>query len=161
MIEVCKKYIDYWKLNIFYAQPFELIKVTLIFSPQKGITNWIKAECKRRVELKRTFYDIDAFYKLNEDNFEDFCSSPQGAEAVLETKLKNLANALRTTDNVATEMFEDLSRTPNVIPQVSIIMTLVVGEQLEIFWLPYPRHYKPRLVFFLPHFLVRFIIKRG
>ena len=51
----------------------------------------------------------------------------------METKLKNLANALRTTDNVATEMFEDLSRTPNVIPQVSIIMTLVVGEQLEIF----------------------------
>lgn len=91
-----------------------------MFSPQKGITNWIKAECKRRVELKRTFFDIDAFYKLNEDNFEDFCSSPQGAEAVLETKLKNLANALRTTDNVATEMFEDLSRTPNVIPQVSI-----------------------------------------
>ena len=72
------------------------------------------------MELKRTFYDIDAFYKLNEDNFEDFCSSPQGAEEVLETKLKNLANALRTTDNVATEMFEDLSRTPNVIPQVNI-----------------------------------------
>ena len=83
--------------------------------------------------MKRTFYDIDAFYKLNEDNFEDFCSSPQDAEAVLETKLKNLANALRTTDNVATEMFEDLSRTPNVIPQVSIIMTSVVEYQLWVY----------------------------
>jgi len=67
--------------------------------------------------LKRSFLGIDAFYKFNEENFKDFCNSPQRAEEVLKTKLKNLVDALRKTDNVATEMFEDLSRTPNVIPQ--------------------------------------------
>merc|ERR1719266_101908 len=84
---------------------------------KKSISDWIKAECKRRVELKRSFYDIDAFYKFNNENFEDFCSSPERAEAVLESKLKSLANALRSTDDIATEIFEDLSRSPNIIPQ--------------------------------------------
>ena len=28
-------------------------------------------------------------------------------------------------------------------------------------YIPYARHYNPRFVYFLPHFSVRFIIKRG
>ena len=88
---------------------------------QKSISDLIKAECKRRVELKRSFYGIDAFYEFSADNFEDFCSNPQRAEEVLQTKLKSLANALRKTDDIVTEMFEDLSRTPNVIPKVCVI----------------------------------------
>ena len=72
--------------------------------------------------MKRSFYGIDAFYEFSADNFEDFCSNPQRAEEVLQTKLKSLANALRKTDDIVTEMFEDLSRTPNVILKVCIFL---------------------------------------
>ena len=75
--------------------------------------------------MKRSFYGIDAFYEFSADNFEDFCSNPQRAEEVLQTKLKSLASALRKTDDIVTEMFEDLSRTPNVIPKVCVVKVVL------------------------------------
>ena len=78
--------------------------------------------------MKRSFYGIDAFYEFSADNFEDFCSNPQRAEEVLQTKLKSLANALRETDDIVTEMFEDLSRTPNVIPKVCMFYKYLIFD---------------------------------
>ena len=82
---------------------------------RKAVTASIKAECIRKVDLKRTFLDIDAFYKFSPENVQDFCSSPNRAQTVIETKLRSLTDALRKSDDIVTNMFEDLSRTPNSV----------------------------------------------
>ena len=46
-----------------------------------------------------------------------------------------------------------------MVGRCSFAVDYLSAEQL--YYVPSARHYKPRLVYFLPHFSVRFIIKSG
>ena len=80
------------------------------FILKSSIADWVKAECKRRIELREAFKGIDAFYQLTNANFEDFCSSFSRAKLTIKDKMNDFVKALQDTDDVVSEIFEDISR---------------------------------------------------
>lgn len=96
---------------------------------QKSLSDWVKAECLRRSTLTESFLEIDSFYDFSPENFENFCRSPQNARSTIETKLQNLINALRQSDEIVTIMFEDLTRTPNSTPLPAFSSTLEATKE--------------------------------
>ena len=80
------------------------------FILKSSIADWVKAECKRRIELREAFKGIDAFHELTNANFEDFCSSFSRAKLTIKEKMNDFVAALQDTDDVVSEIFEDISR---------------------------------------------------
>ena len=80
------------------------------FILKSSIADWVKAECKRRIELREAFKEIDAFHDFTNANFEDFCSSHSRAKLTITEKMNDFVAALQATDDVVSEIFEDLSR---------------------------------------------------
>jgi hypothetical protein len=89
------------------------------FTLADSAVDWFKAECKRRTEVKESYRAIDAFYILDAQDVTNFCDAAEGAADFVESRLNDLVEAIKTTDDLVTEMFEDLSRRPSRVRKPS------------------------------------------